>query len=175
MATSEKGGWVEDWRAGVGRGLDSLLLALSVASVPAFRPCHVSSPRRFERCLLRTTGYETYPAERAFRRSPRTPPLPAEALAVPGANPRNTSAVQPSPWRISSVSGPANQWAVSISPLPPVLPEELQTAGSLCSAGVTPLRRYFGPIRRPLVFDRFPGLPVIRPGVSPPSFRWRCR
>ena len=29
---------------------------------------------------------------------------------------------------------------------------------SLCSAGVTPLHRSYGPIRHPLAFDRFPGL-----------------
>jgi putative transposase len=50
-------GWVEDWRAGVGRGLDSLLLALSVASVPAFRPCLVSSPRRLERSVRFSSHY----------------------------------------------------------------------------------------------------------------------
>jgi hypothetical protein len=35
-AAEPKIGWAEDWRAGVGRGLDSLLLALSVASLPKF-------------------------------------------------------------------------------------------------------------------------------------------
>src|ERR1700687_617152 len=39
---------------------------------------------------------------------------------------------------------------VVISPSPPVLPEELQTAGPLCSTGVTPLHRYFGPVRHSL-------------------------
>ena len=55
-------GRVGDWRAGVGRGLDSLLLALSVASVPAFRPCHVSSPRRFERSVRVSSHYAHLPA-----------------------------------------------------------------------------------------------------------------
>src|SRR5262249_18694446 len=44
-----------------------------------------------------------------------------------------------------------------ISPLPPVLLEELRTAGPLRSAGVTPPRRYYGPIRHPLVVGRLPG------------------
>src|SRR5438105_2305034 len=44
-----------------------------------------------------------------------------------------------------------------IPPLPPVLLEELRTAGPLRSAGVTPPRRYYGPIRHPLVVSRFPG------------------
>src|SRR5689334_10230185 len=44
-----------------------------------------------------------------------------------------------------------------ISPLPPVLLEELRTAGPLCSAGITPFPRYYGPLRHPLVVSRFPG------------------
>jgi len=36
----------------------------------------------------------------------------------------------------------------------------LQMAGSLCSTAVTPLHCSCGPIRHPLVFDRFPGLAV---------------
>ena len=43
------------------------------------------------------------------------------------------------------------------APLPPVLMEELRTAGPLGSAGVTPPRRYYGPIRHPLVVGRLPG------------------
>jgi len=43
------------------------------------------------------------------------------------------------------------------APLPPVLPVELQTAGPLRSTGVTPLRRYYGPIRHPLAVSRLPG------------------
>src|SRR5258707_1268200 len=44
-------GRVEDWRAGLGRSLYSLFLALSFASVTLSRPCHVSSPppRRTQR------------------------------------------------------------------------------------------------------------------------------
>src|SRR6266481_4801378 len=49
--------------------------------------------------------------------------------------------------------------AFIISPLPPMLPEESQSAGPLRSVDVTPPRRYFGPIRLPLVVARFPGLP----------------
>src|SRR6516165_6194983 len=44
-----------------------------------------------------------------------------------------------------------------IPPLPPVLSEELRTAGPLRSAGVTPLRRYYRPLRPPLVVGRLPG------------------
>src|SRR3954452_6177547 len=47
---------------------------------------------------------------------------------------------------------------VFITPLLPPLPsEELRTAGPLRSTGVTPLQRYYGPFRHPLVVGRFPG------------------
>src|SRR3954447_26139997 len=45
-----------------------------------------------------------------------------------------------------------------IPPLPPMLSEELRTAGPLRSTGVTPLRRYYGPLRHPLVVGRLPGV-----------------
>jgi hypothetical protein len=44
-----------------------------------------------------------------------------------------------------------------ISPLPPVLLEEIRTAGLLRSTGVTPSPRYYEPIRHPLAVSRFPG------------------
>jgi hypothetical protein len=52
----------------------------------------------------------------------------------------------------------------------PCLPssEDLPTAGSPRSTGVTPLHRYYGPILHPLAFDRFPGSPVIRPTLLRP-------
>src|SRR5215470_13008976 len=45
-----------------------------------------------------------------------------------------------------------------IPPLPPVLSEELRTAGPLRSAGITPLPRYYEPLRHPLVVGRLPGV-----------------
>src|SRR5712692_4722256 len=55
-----------------------------------------------------------------------------------------------------------------ISPLLPVLPKDVLTVGSLCSAGATPRPRSYGPIRHPLVFRRFPdsqlyGVPCSHP------------
>src|ERR1700676_5110771 len=41
--------------------------------------------------------------------------------------------------------------AFVISPLPSFLLESLQTAGSLRSTGITPLRSYYRPLRHPLV------------------------
>ncbi len=69
----------------------------------------------------------------------------------------------------------------------PCLPfhEEARTAGPLCSAGVTPLPRSYGPFRLPLAFGRLPGF-VARPTlvrrfrggarrVSPVDFTRPCR
>src|SRR3954465_15126040 len=48
--------------------------------------------------------------------------------------------------------------AFVISPLPPMLLEPSQTAGSLCSTDITLFPRYCGPIRHPLAVPRFPGV-----------------
>src|ERR1700735_5926286 len=48
--------------------------------------------------------------------------------------------------------------AFIISPLPPVLLEELRTAGPLRPTDITPLRRSYEPIRHPLVVSRLPGV-----------------
>src|SRR6266436_567143 len=45
-----------------------------------------------------------------------------------------------------------------IPPLPPVLLEPVQTAGPLGSTDITPLLRYFRPVRHPLAFPRLPGV-----------------
>src|SRR6185369_11090206 len=47
--------------------------------------------------------------------------------------------------------------AFVISPLPPMLSEALHTVGSLCSTAVTPLQRFYGPLRHPLLLGRLPG------------------
>src|SRR5262245_59420666 len=44
-----------------------------------------------------------------------------------------------------------------IPPLPPMLSEECRTARLLRSPAITPLPRYYEPIRHPLVVSRFPG------------------
>src|SRR5215469_12879830 len=48
--------------------------------------------------------------------------------------------------------------AFIISPLPPVCWSSCTTAGPLRSTGVTPLRRYYWPLRHPLAVHRFPGV-----------------
>src|SRR2546421_6707177 len=47
--------------------------------------------------------------------------------------------------------------AFVISSLPSPTLETSQMAGPLCSANITPLHRYYGPSRHPLVFGRLPG------------------
>src|SRR6266446_2733019 len=47
--------------------------------------------------------------------------------------------------------------AFVISSLPSPMLETLQMAGPLRSADITPLHRYYGPSRHPLVFGRLPG------------------
>ena len=154
--------------------------------------CHhlVSSPRHLERsgrvsrttltCLLRATGYGTYPTETTFRRSRRTRrPLNSPRVACSHCvlhrsqpKPRRFRALQPQNRQCGSAFALAYTFrlrsckltgVVVMPPLPPMLPEELQTAGPLRSTGITPLRRYYGPVRLPLAFGRFPGVPVIRP------------
>jgi hypothetical protein len=48
--------------------------------------------------------------------------------------------------------------AFVISPLPPLVSEALHTAGRLRSAGITPLPRYYAPLRVPLAVSRLPGV-----------------
>jgi len=114
-------GRVEDWRA------DVRLRWV----IPRFRGgpqsgCHdhVSSPRHIERsvrisrttltCLLRAAAYGTYPTRKAFRgsRAPAYSTLPNRNAGDCGSPRSVTSAVQPSPRRISSVSGLANHRAL---------------------------------------------------------------
>src|SRR5215475_7361284 len=63
--------------------------------------------------------------------------------------------------------------AFVISSLPSRLKETLQTAGPPHSTDVTPLPRYYGPVRHPLAFGRFPGLAgyttYLAPVISHPG------
>jgi hypothetical protein len=62
--------------------------------------------------------------------------------------------------------------AFVISPLPPFLIKTACAAGPLCSAGFTPLLRYYGPGRHRLAFDRFPGFAGYTAYLAPPISRW---
>jgi len=46
---------------------------------------------------------------------------------------------------------------LSCRPCLPCRRRKCRTVGSLCSTGITPLRRYCGPVRHPLAVGRFPG------------------
>ena len=59
-----------------------------------------------------------------------------------------------------------------MSPLPSMLSEEEQTVGSLRSTGITPLPHYYGPLRHPLIFRRFPGVSGYTTYLAPPFSRW---
>ena len=50
--------------------------------------------------------------------------------------------------------------------------EELPTGGSLCSTGIPPLHRSYGPLRPPLIFRRFPGVSGYTTSLAPPFSRW---
>src|SRR5580700_6804326 len=52
-----------------------------------------------------------------------------------------------------------------------MLSEEAQTAGSLCSANVTSRLHSYGPLRRPLLFGRFPGCSGYTVYLAPPLSR----
>src|SRR5215813_8836210 len=60
--------------------------------------------------------------------------------------------------------------AFVISSLPSRLKETLQTAGSPCSVGVTPLPRSDGPVRHPHAFGRLPGLAGYTTYLAPVDF-----
>jgi hypothetical protein len=47
--------------------------------------------------------------------------------------------------------------AFVISSVPPILIEELPTAGFLRSSGINPPPRYCEPLRHPLIVSHFPG------------------
>src|SRR5262249_37518842 len=110
-------------------------------------------PRRTERAdfphsallLASRQGLCDLPPRQRFRRrqAPPTPPGP------PGSA---------FPWAyIPPLRSCRSMGAFLRAPLPPVLPEESRTAGPLRSAGITPFRRYYGPLRHPLAVSRLPG------------------
>src|SRR5208337_2280111 len=57
--------------------------------------------------------------------------------------------------------------AFVISSLPPIFGSGMPTVGHLGSPGITPVHRYYVPIRHPLVFDPFPGRAGYRVYLAP--------
>ena len=94
----------------------------------------------------------------------------AQICSQDSQDPRLLHRFQPKPWRkkpqdfsafaltyILRLSSCRVMGDFVISPLPRLLTKELCAAGPLCSTGVAPFQRYYGPSRHRLVFDRFPG------------------
>jgi hypothetical protein len=122
--------------------------------------------------LLHANAYGTYPAGSTFGPSRRTRSalialkcrIATAYSIVPSRSPfvseqilRTTRAVRPSPCRIVPASGPATNGRLYHLVLAFPMLETLQMAGPLRSADITPLHRYYGPSRHPLVFGRLPG------------------
>jgi len=99
------------------------------------------SPARFTPRLMGPTKAAALSA--VGPRPPPTPPGPLGSTFLPAYIPRLRSC--------------RSLGAFITAPLPPVLPVALRTAGPLRSTGVTPLPRYYEPIRHPLVVGRLPG------------------
>jgi hypothetical protein len=62
--------------------------------------------------------------------------------------------------------------AFVISSLPSPMLETLQMAGPLRSTDITPLHRYYWPVRHPLVFGRLPGFAGYTAYLAPAISRW---
>jgi len=62
--------------------------------------------------------------------------------------------------------------AFIMSSLPPHVVGRSLTAGSLRSPDITPVHRYFEPIRHPLVFSPFPVVPGYRTYLAPEISSW---
>src|SRR5947209_18261027 len=56
---------------------------------------------------------------------------------------------------------------VIMPPLPLVSSEEVQNSRVPSPTGITPLRRYYEPVRQPLAVGRFPGTPGYTPDLTP--------
>ncbi len=90
-------------------------------------------------------------------------------LADVDVQPPAARPVRPSPCRIASAAGLADRWVpLSSHPCLPCWWRNCRTAGLLRSTGVTPLRRYYEPIRHPLVVSPLPSAAGYR---ALPSFR----
>src|SRR3974377_642870 len=120
--------------------------------------------------LIRARNASTPCASMASKVTPSTPGAPSLLLASAYAS-HSVSILQIwtyKPQKRQDVSAFALTYSLRlrscksmdafvISSLPSRLKETLQTEGPLCSTDVTPLHRSYGPIRHPLVVNRFPG------------------
>src|SRR6202040_1460781 len=174
-------GRVEDWRAGWGR---------SISTLPRFQPPprrtqhadfpHCAPPFASRRGLLdlscrgdfRSVASHSIAVEQPWSvvQPPPTPPFPAEAVAflsmrqmVP-EDPRNARTVQPSPCRISSASGPANQWTtLSSRPCLPLCWRRCKWQGPFAPRTLLRFIASTDPSATLSSSADFPVSPVIRP------------
>src|SRR5216684_9260942 len=123
------------------------------------RPCHVSSPRHVERSmrisrtalphLLHVEAYETYPAGATFGSAysivPSRSPIAPEHTYVSTQKRQDGSAFALT--YILRLRSCKSSDAFVISSLPSPMLETLQMAGPLRSTDITPLHRYYGPVR----------------------------
>ena len=155
--------WVEDWRADFRRRWVSHRFRGGPQS-----GCHhhVSSPRHIERsvrisrttltCLLRAVAYRTFPTEQAFRRAKNNGCL--LHLAQP---------LQPSPQRISSGSGLANNRArLSVRPCLPCQKNHKQQ-GRFAPRALPRLIATVDPSDSLSPSVRFPGVPGYTAYLAP--------
>ena len=109
--------------------------------------------------LLHVEAYETYPAGATFGSAysivPSRSPIAPEHTYVSTQKRQDGSAFALT--YILRLRSCKSSDAFVISSLPSPMLETLQMAGPLRSADITPLHRYYGPSRHPLVFGRLPG------------------
>lgn len=157
-------GRVEDWRADL-----RLRWVVHLFRGGPQSGCHhhVSSPRHIERsvrisrttltCLLRAVAYRTFPTEQAFRRTKNVCLL---HLSQPP---------QPSPQRISSGSGLANNRArLSVRPCLPCDQKNYKQQGRFAPRALLRLVATTDPSDSLSPSARFPGVPGYTAYLAPP-------
>src|SRR3954467_5567145 len=92
------------------------------------------------------------------RRPVPTPPGPAEVGLRPGIDPPPQVLQIAGAFIISPLPPFRGRGVSSAGPLPPLPGRGVSSAGPLRSTDVTPLPRYYRPLRHPLVFGRLPGV-----------------
>ena len=156
-------GWVEDWRADL--RLRWVIHGFHRGPQSGYHR-HVSSPRHLERsmrisrttltCLLRAVAYGTLPTEQAFRRAKNVCLL---HLSQP---------LQPSPQRISSGSGLANNRArLSVRPCLPYGQKNYKQQGRFAPRALLRLVATTDPSDSLSPSARFPGVPGYAAYLAP--------
>jgi hypothetical protein len=124
--------------------------------------------------LLHVEAYETYPAGATFGSAysivPSRSPIAPEHTYVSTQKRQDGSAFALT--YILRLRSCKSSDAFVISSLPSPMLETLQMAGPLRSTDITPLHRYYGPVRHPLIFGRLPGFAGYTAYLAPAISRW---